>query len=473
MSLADARMPAPRAPAGANPRLGGLAGLVPQLPFGGLSTDDFAGFRYGQTTTATLAALALVSSVLFSRILVYFGAPSALNFAHFGLVAIAFLMALLLSHRRAPHILLVPIALFVAHIALSGLLNDRPLPSTLLSMTMWVEPFLLLYILLAYRVSASAIRYFLYAVMILELVMCTGQKLTSSNPDDVRGLFLGQLAGQHTGGFMCMSFGIYALHDAKLAPRWRIAWFIAMVVQNWAADAKQVYLVFMLAMAVEFLIFEKRLDRKLKLAFSAFLVGCLLLVMAFTVMPALWIQGSQMPSGVAIKIGIVPFLIEHLSPLQYFIGAGPAAGSSRLATIGATDYRDLFTTLGMPPAELTVRILIEQYANYFSRASSFYALTWSWTALLGEFGLIGFMLYLYCWRKAWRILVFDRANRLLLTAFLLSGLSFSWMEEPAYALTAMLFATLRWLELRNLTEAIATRRPARPRASPQEGAARA
>ena len=384
--------------------------------------------------------LGALGIVMFSRLLVALGAPSLLNYAHFGVALIALMK---LVERRQSGIgsvafdagLIGLTLVTIASAVGNGLFGLRP-ALFWLSIT---EPFLFLALMTGMEeASRKRLRGFILAFAIIQLPFAGLQFLMHGIGDDVKGTLVGQGAGHHILGAICVIAGVVIIARARRKGHLDlILWVLAGVLLSVGifSDAKQVYS----ALALAAIPFAPSLFR-LRVA-SLLPLGVLLAVVM--------VGGAQFYSPLArtFDVDVVRETAERkldqnldvASEIGWggsFLGLGPGNGLSRVALTTVPGYGHVPPgILGEDqPAHLASVTLASYPATRLSSASSPFS---SWLGIYTDVGVLGLLMYIVLGLWAWNTLARSRPNdrdmgRLLLLLAVVLGFVFLWLDEASF-----------------------------------------
>jgi hypothetical protein len=385
-----------------------------------------------------------------SRLLSVVGAPSIINYAHFGLVLVSIISVLLRQLRFQSsidpmagriYLLLVIFAVFIIFSALVGGWHAlRPVVFWL----MYAEPFLIVaFMLTMSHLGRERVRRVLMALALIQIPFALSQFAQHGHGDFVKGTMFDQGAGHHVLG----ALGVIGAAVFLTGPRH--GWWnniVAMVIVpvllllGVMSDAKQVYA----GLAVALAIFALPM---LKTHLPAVIAGACVLFILFSVGASLNNSLARMTDRKEIEIRLTQKLeyyervADGIGPLGWWIGNGPGNGISRVALLTFPNYGKVPTVLvGDEPTELAVPFVEEEAARIKARRDTSAGSPFS--SVLGvfsEIGIIGCGIYIMLSRTVWQVCgtfaPFERnlARTLLIMALLL-GIIFTWLEEPVYML---------------------------------------
>lgn len=399
--------------------------------------------------------LAIATATL-SRVAVVLGAPHFLNFAHFPLALGAFVVALL-KGRSSPTAKRIGTCLwvFLAVNILSWAINDGEILRPILNWLVLMQPFLLLYALLATPVTDRT-TYLLWnlvlAIAFVQVPLGLWQRvfISKGNPDLVQGTFMGSGTGAHVAGavallgalsLVCKGAGSKSSHVRIFCLASAIPLFGMAVM----ADAKQVIVAFVpgLLFAIVKITGIRPSTVILPIAFL-----CIILFASFHFYKPLQKLGERglMSGGLEGKRFALVTILSKMAetPGGWLLGLGPGNTVSRVAlmTPGAQlDATSSISILGLKTAPVTRRLIAVSTGNWLWKSSSAWSAECSWFGLIGDLGLAGLAVYLWILVIAWMELgggwLGSSAKGALLSMAVLGGV-YSWLEEPGFTLLVVL-----------------------------------
>lgn len=417
---------------------------------------DMVGLR-----RSTLVLIALAAA-FFPRVLAAAGVPAFINFAHFAVVLLFFLISLNLTGKFNRRIIFGLLAL-LGVIAFSAFFNEFAIINVALDFLLLGEPFLLLSIIVAGRWTADRIkkfRFVLMAYVLIHVAFAFVQRIAFNlSDDDVKGVFLNQGAGHHVGGGVALTAAVYfAVVPWCKSRAWRVGLASAAFMVVVFSDSKQVLLAFLISLGLMMFLRAGDFRRLAAYAGAAIGGGLTIYILATTVFPALgvWMNVYKIHDGLAAKLSVFPYITRYFdSPLDWLFGLGPGGSVGRLAWL-IPDYYQYLQPLGVTASDVPRAIIAVQESNWISNSvtgSSIWSLTFSWAGVWGDLGFLGTGVYLYLWWLVWRhVCRTDVSKYLLLTVFVF-GFIFAWMEEPGFMLIVIAFIGLQWHETRLADEA--------------------
>jgi hypothetical protein len=402
-------------------------------------------------------AMAALMAATLSRLLVAWGvAPSLLNFCHFPLVLGAAALAVV-KPSAAPHPAAKQLGAGVLGMLviclLSWLVGGGEPARPFFTWLVFCEPFLLVYAILRCpppRPVAGRIWSTILGLAAIQFVLGLYQSVTIGTGDTVQGTFIGQGAGAHISGAICLTGVMIAVARSPHEPRpmAKFAWLAVaglLFLIPILGDANQATVAFLPGVGIIFL--SSRNLKPSRLILPG--LGVLAVVCAgFLFYPPLQRLADQdiLSRGIRGKTEAIAWVAEVMShsPAGWVLGLGPGNTVSRVAllSVGATVRGDSpIRLLGLKMAPITSDLLLKTKNNWMYASSSAWSGISSWLGLLGDLGIAGVALYLWIVYLLWFAIRADsgwpagvgRAS--ILMAGLLGGL-YSWLEEPGYTLVA-------------------------------------
>ena len=414
-------------------------------------------YRNQSTTTgsikfSTLIVL-LIATAFFPRVLTEIGFPAAVNFLHFALIIVLAVIVIPKVTGTVSKQILVGLGLLFSCIIISAIFNQAGITNVVLDFLLLAEPFLLLLAITGTQMNQKSIKrlqFWLLTFACIHLLFANFQYFVYGlRADYVKGVFLNQGAGHHVGGSISGAAALFIFFSTNPRPRWlRFVLppiFLAQIIQ---CDAKQIILEYLIAVL---LLALTKVGNPLR--FIGYLIGAIgIIYITFTLAFALFpdIAGLLSPDRVIQslqqKLTVFPVMLHfYNSPLDWLFGLGPGHSISRLSWM-IPDYSSILEPLGATSTTVFQAVFAAQEAQYFTNSitgSSLYSLLFSWAGIWGDLGLLGLGAYLYLWSVIWRQCQDELAKFFLLSIFV-SGLIFTWMEEPAFMLYTVSLVGLQW-----------------------------
>lgn len=419
----------------------------------------------------TLILIAFASAFL-SRILSGVGFPSIVNFTHFAFIPFVFGVALGTSRSTSrlqilltKQLLFGLIILFAINIV-SALVNDAGVINAVIEFLLLSEPFIFLIALtcLPLRIKHTErlrvwLQYFAFINLFFALFQGLVLRLQTINPDHIKGVFIGQGAGHVVGASVSLTFGTYFLFCNKKYSFWqRQGVFLLCCVHVILADAKQVFLVFLLAGV--FLLITKLKDVK---EFTQYAIALVIALISLrwaseTVLPALktWARPEIYgPDGEATQLKLSVFrIVSHYydTPLNWLFGLGPGHTVGRLGGWMLKEYWNLLGPLGgtIHPASAEVWRAVSE--SWLGNQSSIFSPLFGWAGLWGDLGLLGLVTYLYLAFLVWHYLCQSDISKFFLFTIFVFAFIFSQLEEPGYMLFVAFLVGLEWHKQRSFND---------------------
>jgi hypothetical protein len=408
------------------------------------------------STTARLAWYVLVAAVLsamLSRTLVaYAAAPPVVNFAHFPLVGLAYVLARRRSRLRAvrnAERLLVVSAILTAASWMGG--TDSSLLRAMLLWPVLMEPFVV--ILTIYHLSGQGMpsrwaRYLAVSIVLAEVPIALGQALTSGIGDAVQGTLVGQGAGHHVLGLMGLAVALTGLADLVMGQGRLWSWSGAMVAGGFSlgilTDVKQGLALFLVVAALVGVIGLRRRSHLSSRALATLAAVATLVILAASLntfslaLREPWRASAFLDAKTAAFTTSTELMAE--APVGYLVGLGPGTTYTRVAWLTSPLGADSFLQrLDLETTAVAARLAEEWRRNPLWQASSATSPFSTWTGVFGDLGALGLLAYAGLWWLLARVAIrfgADGPGALGLVVFsILLGILFNWLEEPQYVLT--------------------------------------
>ena len=431
---------------------------------------------YIGTTTLILFSFC---SVFYSRIICSLtGLPSILNFAHFGVVTVTFMVALLTAKTKErsqillSRQILLGIAALFGVMVISAFINQAGILNVIFNFLILSEPFIFLLAIVCIPlspISIKKIKNWLLASALINFLLAEIQKplLTSGlldgqgmdEVDGVQGVFFVSGAGGYVSAGISIIVALYIFFCFKKVPLWlKILSIVGAMHQLSIADTKQVLLFCFLAFL--FLVLTKVNNLKKFLIYVTLIVlGISFFIWAAYNLEAFAVYGEWLSrddinqdlenGGWAVKTtGIRMVLAHYRSPLNWFFGLGPGHTLGRLGGWSIMEYWHIFSRLGasQPPFYHEMWHFIN--GNWIALSTTLYVPLFSWAGIWGDLGWIGIAIYLYLGFVVWHWLCFDDFNKFLVLNVFSCGFVLTQMEEPGFMLFIAILIGLRWHEKR-------------------------
>ncbi|WP_460208253.1 hypothetical protein [Scytonema sp. NUACC21] len=338
---------------------------------------------------------------------------------------------------------------------ISALINRAGVINVVLNFLMLGEPFIFLIAITSTKLPESSIKRFqnwVFRFVYIHLIFVYFQKfiINTGDPDDVKGIFLNMGAGHHVGGDVALTFGIYFLLASGVRSLWfRILMFVLCLGNVLFADVKQVIFAFIVSWFILIL-------TQLKEVWKALLYLLIALPVTFIVLQIInsLYSGIRYISDMAVvtdasryKLSVFSIIISFFkSDLNWLFGLGPGHTTSRLGWL-IPDYLNLLQPLGVTYTDVFPKVFLAQESYYWSNSytgSSMYSLLFSWAGIWGDLGFLGLGIYLFLWFLVWKYICVDKTSKFFLITIMVSGVIFSWMEEPAFMIFVTSLIGLQW-----------------------------
>lgn len=383
-------------------------------------------------------------SLYFSRLLVYYGAPSLLNYAHYPLAIVAMLQLLQTRgdvNRGLITALIVSLALTILSSAVGAWNAFRPILAWL---TLY-EPFIFFGLVVALDEPAKRhVRRLAIVIAFIQLPWAVSQFAAHSFGDPVQGTLVGQGAGHHIMGAICAAAGWLLLFSGKRTPL-LVFGSLALLGVGVLSDAKQIYGALIVAVMLVGVLQARRV------ATSLLVPGIVL--MALIYVSAQFYEPMEMIVDTKLGEELFGNKIEQASGIasdmgsgQSMLGLGAGNGLSRVALTSVPGFSTTVPAfiVGDDPSTLATAALAGYDEGEVSSAASPFS---SWIGIYSDLGVLGLFAYVVAAAMAIRQLrrageSHKRICYVLLGLAAVLGYVFTWLEEPSFTVfIALLMAT--------------------------------
>lgn len=430
---------------------------------------------------STLILIAFATA-FFPRLLSNFGAPSVINFAHFGVIPAVFGIVILTARAKDRKQLAISgelifgIGVFFTCEIASALVNNAGLVNAFLDFMLKTEPFMLLVAVMlvpARGNSLQKIRKWLIGFALFNLFLAIVQSILlpigiypkpggGTIADNITGVFGagGGSAGNYVSCTVSIYFALYIFNFLKVIPPWmRIGGLIAAIYQTQVSDSKQTFLALFIGWM---LLLLTNVKKPLRL-FLYLIPIALILVLFFWALNNTdwsilapyrnWTSRGDIfaPDGEATltktaAFRIIPTFYE--TPLNWLFGLGPGHSVSRLGGWVLRDYASLLMPLGATIHPASAEVFRVVTDGWIAQESTIYFPLFTWAGIWGDLGFVGLAAYLYLGSIVWCRVCTDDFGKFLLTSTVVLGFILTQMEEPGQMLTIACLLGLRWHEER-------------------------
>lgn len=421
------------------------------------------------------------ASAFFPRLLDTLGAPSIINFVHFGIIPLAVLITLYTTKARDQKRiqivwqLLTGMAIFLIVMLASSILNGAGIVNISLQFMFQAEPFMLLAAMIAMPLSGQQLERFKYWVLgfaLFNLLLAIAQSILlplgiypkptgGTLEDNIGGVFGGGggSAANYISCTVSFYFSVYFFNQFKNLALWmRILPLVSAIYQIQASDSKQVFL----ALAAGWgLLAITKVERPVRLLvyvtiFVVFVVAfgwALLNVEAEILRPYQnWIDRPIWGwDGLAIRTKLAAFRIiptHFVSPLNWLVGLGPGHTVTRLGGWVMRDYASLLGPLGATIHPSSAEVFAVVRNTYLAQESTIYFPLFTWAGIWGDLGVVGVCAYLFICFIIWHNVCVDDFGKFMLLSTAVFGCILTQMEEPGHMLTVVCILAIRWQEHR-------------------------
>lgn len=415
--------------------------------------------------------------VFYSRIFCSItNAPSILNLAHFAIVPLVMVVALLTSrakdHKQIALVYSYITGLFIFLVAAfaSALWNNAGLINAIVNFMMLGEPFLFLLAIVCIPMSLQSItkikKWLIWSALInfalaaVQKPLIDAGKLDAegfNGTDGCGGVFFVSGAGNYVSASVSVAFALYFFTDKKTFPLWvRLAAMLAAFWQVLFSDSKQLLLAYALAWGLLVVLNSKNIAKTIKLLIAIAIFGsgflwCVQNLEAFSAFTA-WarpeLYGPEGDAWYAKFFSVRSILAHYPSRLNWLFGLGPGHTVSRL---GAWFLKDYWSILG--PLGATTSLIGQEARDFVNSfwlcySSSLFSPIFGWAGLWGDLGLLGLSAYLFLAYLTWQHFGLNDFLKVTLLAVFVLGFIFTQMEEPGFMLSIAFMLGISWQEQR-------------------------
>ena len=369
-----------------------------------------------------------------SRILVSLGISSLFNFFHYFYFLfwyVLYLISDIISDRK--HKIHFFILFLLVFFFLSTIINGVSVINFFISFLLLSQPFILLY-LFYYHVDKCLLSKVFLCVILLNTVMAFVQYLILGyRVDNVRGLFLDMGAGAHICGIFAICAMLYFFIYRKGVIR-----FIGVITQLLVlvfCDNKQSLFVLLISLLIFGVFHIKKFIQKIYVILL-FLICCLgVYILSQTIFTALqsYLDFKKVFTGILLKLKVFLYMAKEGTVLNYLVGFGAGMTVSRTAQI-LPDYSILinFGATISPLHEKLFSIMQSHWLTNSVTGSSMFSFYFSYAGIIGDFGLIGFIVLLLGYFLILGRKCESKFTKLIFIFFFLHGFIFQWIEEPQF-----------------------------------------
>lgn len=418
-------------------------------------------------------------TAFFPRVFTYFGFPSLLNFVHFFVIPITFVIIIFttkVKYKKQLNIfneLAIGSYLLLICTVLSGLVNKAGLANILLQYIMLIEPYIILLAIIAIpltRDRLSRFKKWLFGFATFNLVLALMQSILlplgiyprrgGTIQDNIAGVFASGSgsAGNYVSCTVSVYFALYIFHFSKTTPIWlKILILLASLYQTYVSDSKQVFLAFFLGVG---LLISSKIKNPRKVFWYLIPAIALVLLFAWALQnPNLeflnayrnWAGKSNIYGfdGTAFITKTAAFRIipsHYESPLNWLFGLGPGHTVTRLGGWMIKKYASLLAPIGVTIHPASSEVFDVVWNNWIAQESTIFFPLFTWAGIWGDLGIVGLLTYLYLGYMVWKRLCLDDVTRFMLLSTVALGFMLTQMEEPGQMLTIACFLGLRYHE---------------------------
>jgi len=358
------------------------------------------------------------------------------------------------------------LALLAIEVA-SALLNGAGVINIVFHFVIIAEPFMLILALISIPMSSNSIeqlRTWLMRFGLINLFFAYVQKFilhldgsgADYDPDNIKGVFIGQGAGHVIGGSISILFATYYfMTTAKTRPMWiRVSVVAASLIHVIISDTKQVLFAFGLGFVLLILIKLNNIKKAIIYLTATIVLGSAFFWAIYHIEALsaynVWIRPEIYgPDGEATKVkmcGVRIVLSHYHSPFNWLFGLGPGHTIGRLGGWMAKDYIKLLAPVGGTVYPVGQAVWQCVALSWLANGTSLFSPFFGWAGIWGDLGFLGLGTYLYLSYLVWHRLCRDDFCKLFLLNIFVFGLIETQMEEPGYMLYAASLIALRWQE---------------------------
>lgn len=388
----------------------------------------------------TALAVCLLFLITFTRLLTAIGIPSFFNFVHYIIVLLAVVLSIRNSHTKVSIKLFLGNLLFLGVVVISGILNGVGITNFLLGYLINIETFLLFYFLSQGKINGVVFKWSMLFIIATQIVFTYVQVFVFKFiDDDVRGVYLGMSQGAHTLGAFGLIAMLYVLDKKPFSMKWlnNLTAFLLFTLPL-HADAKQVFLILVVAILIVFL---SRVKEPIKVIIG--ILGLTVIVSIFLWIAYNFIGGFSAYMGkdfnffeIAItqKVSVFGHIFDSYdSFFNFLFGTGPGHSISKFSQMIPT-YENVLKPIGVTKDPLTAQIFKANQDHWISNSisgSSIFSLMFSWVGLFGDFGLFGLLIIIYILYVVNKYFIGDNIYKKFAFWFILIlGIIANYWEEP-------------------------------------------
>ncbi|QUY44832.1 hypothetical protein [Acaryochloris marina] len=435
-------------------------------------------YKIGLISSSVLILIGYATA-FFPRLLSFFGAPSAINFIHFGVIPSISILVLFKTRvkiRKQINLvwdLMIGMAFLLTITLVSAILNHAGIVNIVLQFLFQIEAFLLLAAIISIPMAGKSLhrfRKYLLGFALFNLLLALAQSVLlpiGIYPKPKGGTFADNITGVFGGGggsaanyvscTISFYFAIYVFFYYKKVPLWlRMFLLLAACYQIQVSDSKQVFIALAFGYGILLL---TRLKNLFELVFHivfiivlTFIVAWILLNINIELLEPYqnWINRDIWGfDGLAIWTKFSAFRIiprYFVSSLNWLFGLGPGHTVTRLGGWVMRDYATLLLPLGATTHAATKDVWAIVDISYLPRESTIYFPLFTWAGIWGDIGVVGFFSYIYLCSIVWRKICVDEFGRFLLISSAILGCILTQIEEPAHMVTLACLLGMRWHE---------------------------
>ena len=421
------------------------------------------------------------ASAFFPRLLDSFGAPSVINFVHFGIIPLAFLITIFTTKARDKKRLqivwqlLTGMIIFLIVMLASAVLNGAGIVNIGLQFMFQAEPFMFLAAMIAIPMSGQQLERFKYWILgfaLFNLLLAIAQSILlpigiypkptgGTLQDNIGGVFGGGggSAANYIACTVSFYFSVYFFNQFKHLKLWiRVLPLLGAIYQIQISDSKQVFLALVAGWGI---LAITKLEKPVRLVLYVTILSIIILGFSWALLNLEseilspyqnWINRPIWGwDGLAAETKFAAFRIipSHFdSPLNWLLGLGPGHTVTRLGGWVIRDYASLLIPLGATIHPSSAEVFNVVVTSYLAQESTVYFPLFTWAGIWGDIGIIGLGAYLFLCLIVWQKVCVDDFGKFLLLSTAAFGCILTQMEEPGHMLTIASLLGIRWQENR-------------------------
>ncbi|WP_404789611.1 hypothetical protein [Altericista sp. CCNU0014] len=434
-----------------------------------------------KTTQIKNSTLILISfaTAFFPRFFSSFGAPSAINFAHFCIIPFCFIVVAQTTKTcdrkriKAVWQVLGGMSILLACTIISALLNNAGMVNVFLQFMFQAEAFMLLAAIILIPLAGKKLENFknwLFGFAFFNFLLAAIQSVLlpigiypkpkgGTIQDNITGVFGGGggSAANYVSCTVSFYIALYFFNSTKHLPIWiRILPLLGSLYQIQVSDSKQVFLALILGYGL-LLITKVKYPIKLLCYITLGIIFTLVFSWVLQNVESEFLSPYQNWTrrsiwgwdGLVVQTKFAAFRIvlsHYETPFNFFFGLGPGHTVTRLGGWVFRDYAQLLMPLGATVHPVSSQVFDVVRSTYLTQESTVYFPLFTWAGIWGDLGFVGLGAYLYLSSIVWRVICVDDFSKFLILSTAVFGFILTQMEEPGHILSVACLIALRWQE---------------------------